>query len=121
MCIRLGACTSGWKAYVRFTSSSKPKYSNEEAGSNFLHGMSHTAIAVCCEQRTLARTIVRSTASYIAGRDDVVCNAKLFFSLKQAIEQLGPKEVEHAECVSIMQQLQTPRWQFGCLVAPVSH
>lgn len=119
MGIELGACTSGCKAYLRLISNSRFVHINEETVSTPSCGISQTGIALCRKQRSLAKAIVRSIATYITGRNDLVCNAKLIFPLKQAIEQLEPEDKEHAECVVIMQKLRTPIWQFGVLVRPM--
>ena len=74
---------------------------------------------MCSKRRSLAKAIVRSTATYIGGRDET-CNAKLVFALKQAIEQLPTKDEGYAECIAIMQKLQVETWQFGVLVEPMS-
>jgi hypothetical protein len=117
--IALGACTSGCKAYFKLISQPKLVHPDEASDSTCSHGILQTGIALCLKQRSLANSIVRSVAAYVVRKKDLKCNAKLFFSLRQAARQLEPEDVEYAECIAIMRKMQTHTWQFGVLVAPI--
>jgi hypothetical protein len=118
--IALGGCTSGCKAYFKLISQPKLVHPDEASNSTCSHGTLQTGIDLCLKQRKLAKSIVHSVAAYVEGRKGLKCNAKLFFSLRQAARQLEPDDVEYAECIAIMRKLQTHTWQFGVLVAPMS-
>lgn len=115
MGIALGACTTACKAYRQLISKSSFVHNCEELDSIYPWDIKHTGTAMCEKQRSLARAILCSIATFVARMDDVVCNAKLLFSLRQAFEQFAPEDAEYTECVVIMQKLRIDTWRFGAL------
>ena len=110
--IALGACTSGCEVYMRLISDYEMAHIDGETVS--------IGTSLCYRQRNLAKAIICSIKTYVAGMDNITCNAKLVFPLQQAMMQLSPGDVAFAECVAIRQKLDIETWQFGMLLRPMN-